>query len=50
MVTWHGTEAARIRELFGTTTLPTAFTANADGIRVRTEIEKRNPGYVVTFA
>jgi len=33
-----------VKQLFGTDTLPTAFTAQASVDVVRTEIQRRNPG------
>ena len=47
LATWHGPEAAQIQELFGTTTLPTAFTAAADPETVRRDIAAHNPEYTV---
>lgn len=41
---WHkGPHASEIRELFGTDTIPTAFTERAEPEAVRREITKRNP-------
>ena len=45
---WHAdmsaaTNAAGIRELFGTDQLPTAFTARADGWDVQRVVAKLNP-------
>lgn len=50
---WHarfadGTEG-RIRELFGTDTLPTPFRASAPALKVMRAIAKQNPGTVVTI-
>ena len=36
-------------ELFGTATLPTAFTAQAGSVEVMAEIAKLNPGVIVTL-
>ena len=45
---WHkGPHAKEIVDLFGTDTLPTAWTDKADGETVRREIAERNPGVSV---
>jgi hypothetical protein len=38
-----GRGSEKIRDLFGTDVLPTAFTANADPVTVYTAISKLNP-------
>ena len=43
-------QAARIRDLFGTTVIPTPFTASADAARVISAVAKLNPGYAVVLA
>ena len=40
-------EAATIRELFGTTILPMPFTVRAERDRIVAEVEALNPGCVV---
>jgi len=40
---FEGPQAVRIQELFGTTVLPTAFTAHAEPGTVQREIERLNP-------
>lgn len=42
-------EADDMRRLFGTTIIPTAFTANADPTMVQAEIQRLNPQYDVMF-
>lgn len=49
LATWLGPESARIVDLFGTDTIPTAFTARATPEHVKARIEALNPGYVVGF-
>ncbi len=38
--TFHGD--SEVKRLFGTDTLPTAFTSQADGARVLAEVQRRN--------
>ena len=45
---YKGPHAAKVRDLFGTDVLPTAFTAQADSEKVRTAIQQLNPGVAVT--
>lgn len=40
----------RVKELFGTDTIPTAFTKNASPAMVLQAIKKLNPGFTVEFA
>ena len=39
-----------VLQLFGTDTVPTAFTEQASPMVVKAEIERLNPGYKVLFA
>jgi hypothetical protein len=48
--TYIGPHAADIHRLMGTDTLPTSYTAKADGETVRAEIQRRNPGVFVELA
>ena len=48
--TKYGPHAAETIELFGTATLPTAFTAQAPAERVLAAITRLNPGCVVELA
>ncbi len=41
---------AKVIDLFGTDTIPTAFTEVASPLQVKRSIEKLNPGYEVFFA
>ena len=41
------TDDPKVRELFGTDTIPTAFTAKADPVRVLAAIQALNPGVQV---
>jgi len=41
---------ARVIALFGTDTLPTAFTEQASPMMVKSAIEKKNPEHKVIFA
>jgi hypothetical protein len=50
MATFAGPHAATIQDLFGTTTIPTAFYAGAHPDHVRAEIAKGNPDATVTLA
>ena len=43
MSRYSGHEEAEVRRLFGTDTIPTAFTARADASHVRASIAKLNP-------
>lgn len=43
MATWVGPEAEKIKRLFGTDTMPTAFTAQASATKVLEAIGKLNP-------
>lgn len=45
---YFGDGADVIRQLLGTTILPTAYTAQADAAMVLAMIERLNPGYTVT--
>lgn len=45
-----GPLGAEVMELFGTNTLPTAFTAQADELTVLQAIQHLNPGVTVTVA
>ena len=47
MATTKGPKALEQIELFGTNTLPTAFTDRASWLTVRKEIEALNPGCVI---
>lgn len=51
---WHATftgpHAKEINDLFGTDTIPTAYTAAADAERVMAGIRSANPGVDVVFA
>ena len=47
MAGWYGPEAEAIKKLFGSTLLPTGFTAHAEVATVRDSVAKWNPGYVV---
>ena len=47
MATYAGPHADRILLLFGTPTVPTAFTAEADVLEVVAQIEASNPGVMV---
>lgn len=40
----------KVLRLFGTDTIPTAFTESASPMFVKAEIEKLNPEHQVTFA
>ena len=40
----------KVTDLFGTDTLPTAFTEEASPMEVKREIERLNSGYEVFFA
>lgn len=50
---WHATSegpgAQRIRELFGTVTIPTPFMATVPASTVLAEIQRRNPDVEVTI-
>ena len=46
--TFHDDE--EVKRLFGTDTLPTAFTAQADGYRVQREVQRLNPDCEVVLA
>lgn len=45
--TYSGPKGLKIADLFGTSTIPTAFTAQASAETVRREIERLNAGYIV---
>jgi len=49
---WQATfhDDAEVHRLFGTDTIPTPYLARADGERVRTEVQERNPDCVVILA
>jgi hypothetical protein len=47
---WQGEEAATIQLLYGTTILPTGFTAQTDGEVVRAFIARLNPAHTVCLA
>lgn len=47
---WFGYEREEVIDLFSTAVLPTPFTAQADHMMVKSEIEKLNPGYIVVIA
>ena len=47
MATYAGPHADRIWQLFGTPTVPTAFTAEANVFEVVAQIEASNPGVMV---
>lgn len=47
MASYVGPHAAKIKALFGTVTIPTAFTASASYDFVSLEICKLNPGVLV---
>jgi len=46
---WEGPEAARIFDLFGTTEIPTGFTAHAAPDVVLAEIQRLNPDCTVSL-
>jgi len=48
MATFHGD--AEIKELFGTETIPTSYTANAPALTVLNAIRTLNPEYLVIAA
>lgn len=50
--TWQATfhDDSEVQRLFGTDTLPTAFTAQADGARVLAEVQRRNRHCRVSLA
>ena len=48
MAKHSGPHAAEVEELFGSTTLPTAFTCTAAQEYVVAEVSRLNPGYEVT--
>jgi len=45
-----GPHAGRVRRLFGSDTIPSAFTADARAGRVLAKIRELNPGYEVEIA
>ena len=47
LATYEGPHASKIMELFGTTTIPTAFTLAADGNHVANEVCRRNMGVTI---
>ena len=48
MVDWADTpEAAKVRDLFGTTQIPTPYLQAAPAHRVQADLERRNPQYTV---
>ncbi len=44
-----GVDAEECRRLFGTDTLPTAYTARADGEKVRAAIQALNPDHEINI-
>jgi hypothetical protein len=47
---FHGTEGTKVHQLFGTTVLPTPFSAAANRDQVKSTVESLNPGVFVMWA